>query len=302
MQDLYMFLHIPRTGGTTLIESLGQHDDRKKGCFEHFTYVQNWSEQHYIHRCIPNLRNRTKEQQKQLKLLSGHSIFCNSDKWLKFKTNKKIFTYVRNPIERLLSDFNYRYITTHLLQLPEDFTRVSPWLNSYAINQAKTAKDYDTLYEFLQDFNFGRNTQCKFLIKSFAIYDQDQWHRLPNYMSGPDSGPNRDMLLYDLKLSWPDWMFSDDIDTDLWKLLQNFLDEFWYIGVTENLSNDLEPLAKTIDIDYNYSLENSTHNMLEKPYWTMDDVLNQPDIDLLTKELEYDFKLYEYAKKFARPF
>lgn len=296
---VYLYLHIPRTGGTTVENSISKWNDRNNDNYlKHYHYVQNWSEEFYDRDYIPKLNNRTKEQQRQLILMTGHSIFANSYKWMKVRRTPKIWSTIRNPIERLLSSFNMRYTRATLCQDPNAFSLQAPVMDEWAIRQTKTANDYDTLFEYYQDATFENNMQCKWLIKSFVKHDGTTWHRQPTYVFGPDTGipPNQAV-----PMTWPEWMYrpTDDMrDINWFEFASNFFNEIWWLGVLENLDKDLPDFCSYTGLEY----QKNTSNQSLLKYWTLEEVMNQPDIEELLKAERYDMKLYETAKKWRRPF
>ena len=292
---LYLYLHIPRTGGTTFQWSVGHPGDKENDRhLAHYLYVDSWSETAYEDWLVPTLSKRTKEQQQKLKIMSGHSLFCNSHRWLREKREPRYIATVRHPIERLLSDFNYRYVKQHYCQDPALFSRCTPRSDEHAIRQKKNVEDYDTLYEFYQDNSFQHNIQCKWIVKSFLTYENDTWKAHKDYIFGPDTGIANDEAI---PMTWPEWCrFESGIDW--YEFVQSLIDRMWWIGTTETLEKDLPAFCKHAGLENTYKKTNES----KLRYWTMDDVRKQPDINKLIKAEQYDMKLYEYAKTRIRPF
>lgn len=298
---IYLFLHIPRTGGTYVENALGHWAHRTDDKFlKHYHYVQNNSERAYDDAFIPLLKNRTNIQQKQLKIMTGHSIFCNSHKWLRVKKEPRIFSTIRNPVERCLSSFNYRHSMATLCQDPATFSVSTPFMTENACHQRKTAGDYDTLYEYYQDCVFETNIQCKWLVKSFLKRDNESWYRHPAYLFGPDSGVPIEQAV---PITWPEWMFyppDEENDINWFELASNFFDEIWWLTRTESLSKSLKDFAKFIDLEF-CETDIKTNSSILK-YWTLEEVQAQPDYHLLVEAEKYDYQLYETAKNWKRPF
>lgn len=296
---VYLYLHIPRTGGTTVEKSVGAWDDRTNDRYlKHYHYVQNYSENMSDHLQIPALPYRTSAQQKLIKIMTGHSIFCNSHKWLRVARQPRIFSVIRDPVERCLSSFNYRHTHAVLTQNPKAFSIITPYMNENACHQHKTADDYSSLWEYYQDCTFETNVQCKWIVKSFLKRVDDTWFRHPHYVFGPDSGIANDQAV---PMTWPEWMFRvDDNSIDWYALAENFFNEIWWLTRTENLDNALPALCEYIGVEY--TGEHIKHNNSKIKYWTMEDVMKQPDIHKLIEAESHDYKLYETAKNWKRPF
>lgn len=304
MEPIYLFLHIPRTGGTTLEYAVGHWLDRHNDRYlKHYHYVQNFSDMMYNNKHIPTLVNRTTQQQKQLRILTGHSIFCNSHRWLRVQREPKIFSYIRHPIYRLLSSFNYRHMAASLSQDPISFSCLTPFMNENACHQTKTAQDYETLWEYYNDCNFEHNLQCKWLIKSFCNYNYTNktWEMHPIYLFGPDA---RVPVEQAAPITWPEWMFRTPMENVNWyEMAKTFFDKIWWLSRLEMIDDHLEDLCKHMKIEYcETPVQNKSETDTCPKYWTIEDVMKQPDIDKLIEAEKYDFQLYEAAKNWTRPF
>ena len=299
MDPIYLFLHIPRTGGTTVINSVGNHLDRTNDRYlKHYNYVQGYSESHYDENQIPGLIYRTASQQRQLKIVTGHSVFCNSHKWLRVSKEPRIFSVIRDPIERCLSSFNYRYTHSTLTQNPASFSIITPPMNENAYHQKKTVEDYSSLWEYYQDCTFETNVQCKWIVKSFLKRDNNTWYNHPTYIFGPDTGIGPDQSI---ATTWPEWMFRNTDEKINWfELAQNFFSDMWWLTRTENLNNALPEFCEYIGVEYTGDQKYFNDSKLK--HWTLEDVMKQPDIHKLIEAEHYDYQLYEAAKQWKRPF
>lgn len=289
-------MHIPRTGGTTIEHSVSYYGDRTNDRYlKHYNYVQNFSEVKYDELNIPRLSYRTVEQQRQLRFISGHSVFCNSHRWLRVRKEPRIMTIIRNPIERLLSGFNYRYTKEVLCQDKQSFSSNTPPMDEWAVRQKKSSEDYNTLYEYYQDIHFEHNLQCKWIIKSFVENNNNTWQEHPEYVFGPDVGIQKEEAV---PLTWPSWMFYDNDTIDWYKFTENFFEKIWWLLTTNSIDKSIPAFCEFAGLDY----EPKKMNESSVKRWTLDEVMNQPDIEKLIHAERHDMKLFETAERWIRPF
>lgn len=297
---IYIYLHIPRTGGTYIENALFNHLSRDNDeWLKHYHYVDGgFSDIEYSRYHIPKLINRTKIQHKELKLITGHSTNSRSDSWLKIRKEKKLFTLVRHPIERLLSSFNYRYTISKLEQDPYLFSSTFPPMNENVIAHSNTESDYETLYEWYRDVNYEHNLQCKWIVKSFVNYDNGSWYLLPEYLPGADA---KFPIMEGKTTTYPRWMYykNDEFDQLNWfSMAEKFIPDFWWLGLTEDLSKNIKDLATLLDT----KVKPAANKNKSMSYWTIEDVMKQPDIEKLIESEKYDFQLYDYVKNLKGPF
>jgi hypothetical protein len=300
LESVYIHFHILRTGGTAFQNYIGNPYDRTKdNCWYHYNWTENYSSIKYNLGNLPLLRFRTKEQHKKIKIISGHSTFSNSHRWLKIRKIPKYITFVRDPLERILSSFNYRYKRKTLSQDNVLFT-ANPTMNYNAVNEKKIETDYDSLYEFYKDAYVEQNLQTKWIIKSFLKWNEhNNWQFFPTYQGIEN-------LVFDQKNlyppSMPEWMWFDN-NYNYWEIAEKLIEKFYWIDTTDNLKENTKDFCNFINIDFcDNVFENKSTDIIQ-PYWTMDDVKKQPDYEKIIEEEKYDYQLYNYVKTYCkRPF
>lgn len=294
---LYVQLHIPKTAGTAFQNQIGSaYTKENDSCWFHYHWEEAFSPFMYTINDIPLLIDRTKEQQRKLKIISGHSTFCNTHRWLKISREPRYITFVRDPVQRLLSSFNHRHARSVIMQDKSLFT-IDPVMNTNAYANRNTANDYDTLYQFYKDAYVENNMQSKWIIKSFLRWANGGWQYHPTYdgvMATSNIIPeeSRPVLI-------PEWFWYNG-NYDYWSTVQEIINKFWWISADENQTQNIKDFCKFLDIEhYDNVYENKTGDKVP-PYWTLEDVMNQPDIEKLIEAEQHDYALFNYVKENCR--
>jgi hypothetical protein len=290
---IYIHLHIPRTGGTTLNWSIGHQFDREDDRWmRHYHWLY---QQDYLYHNIPVLEKRTDAQQEQLTFITGQGTFDQCHLWLNVGKDPHLFTFVRDPIDRVLSSFNYRNGMSLLNQDSRPFTIGGPAMNFDARINQRTASDYNTLFDWYQDAEGEHNLQCKWLLKSFYSFINGQVIPHKDLIANKNS-PEPEL--------WPWWFDEVGIDDELFELVIDIVDnKLWWCGLNEKLTDDIPALCNNAKVPY-VKVNNKHRSGDEYPlYWSKQDVKNQSNYDNLVEAESYDIKLYEYIKEnYKRPF
>jgi len=296
MENLLVFFHIPRTGGTFFNHAIGdwlsdEHWQR------HYNYTENSSIMNLQHRDIPLLSHRTKEQNKQLKILSGHSVNCQSYKWVKTPKTPVYYSIVREPVERLLSSFNYKRQKAILWQEDIAFSHTMPQLDYHAAYEGKTHNDYDTLYEYLLDSTIETNLQSKWLAKSFFEWD----YVTGSFVENNTYAPSSNAIITSNKTTTPDWLSDKEVLPSI-DLIDLCIEKMWWISDFANIENNTKFVCEQFDLQYNTVVNNQKNSSRKiEPKWTIEDIKNQPDYKQLQNLLSLDYYLYEKVKLLKRP-
>jgi len=301
MKQLYAYIHIPRTGGTSITKSLPDYKSRNDSWEEHYHYVKSRSEIEYYSANIPSLAWRTPEQHNKIKMLTGHGICFTSYTWVRFTVDKWLpFTFIRHPIKRLLSSFNYRHKKTVLTQSPPVFSQIVPAMNENAQILNKTADDYNTLWEWYRDANSESNLQCKWLINFFKYYDSST----QSFIDYPEFAMPAEVAKYE-NFTWEDgfalWYSIPNV-FPLFEIVNELIPKLWFIADSDNIDTIMPRACDIINIRWTPLARriNITHDSFRK--WSFEDVMNQPDIEKVIECEEHDFKLYECSKQNCLPF
>ena len=296
--DIIIHIHIPRTAGTSLQNHIGDAYSRPT-CWNHYHWEEGTSPTLYATNNIPLLANRTKDQHRELKVISGHSTFCNIHKWLRVQKNPKFITFVRDPIKRILSSFNHRHAQSVLRQDNKLFSRY-PLLNASAVQNNMTANDYDTLWEFYLDAKIEQNLQCKWITKSFLNWNYGSgWQPYQSY-DGMRVGISPEETI---PVCLPEWLWWDKGEYNYWDTTKTLLNKFWWISADEDQTQNIKDLCTYTDLTFYEDVYENRSGTYIEPYWTIEDVMQQPNIQKLIDAEKYDYALLNHVKKYnRRPF
>lgn len=132
-RPLWIFFHIPKCGGTTF----KAHVERHLAIEETFFEFSNWGRQYRAARGLPRFIERSAEERARAEVLAGHRLIYGAHKFVPGAREPRYFTVLRDPAERCVSLYNFRWSRG---QAPDDFeTWYRDW---YRIEQS----DYQTRY------------------------------------------------------------------------------------------------------------------------------------------------------------
>lgn len=303
LNNIFIQVHIPRTGGTAFQNHIGDAYTKENGnCWRHYNWNEGSSRHKYSDREIPILRFRNKEQQKLLRVISGHSVFVNSHHWLRVSRVPLYITFVRDPIKRILSSFHHRHRKSTIMQEPGLFS-ASPLMNTNAVANAATARDYDTLWDYYKDAAIEHNLQSQWIIKTFYRYDyhSNGWQPHPTYDGNFQA--MQTLPMDQVPITLPEWMWYREDFSRNWETMEHAVSKFWWITADENLTQGMKDFCNAANIPYVNDVDENRTGDVVPAYWTYEEVMKQPNIDKLIQAEEHDFKLYNYVKQHAkRPF
>lgn len=132
MDKTIIFVHIPRTGGTSLVKALKSHFNKDEvfsiSKISTMLHGEKWAEIPYLERQAnieAYFRDLSAKKRKSYKLIIGHMNYG----WHQYLDNHSYITFLRNPIDRVLS--LYRYIMTYRIELTQsDSFSLTDFINS----------------------------------------------------------------------------------------------------------------------------------------------------------------------------
>jgi hypothetical protein len=290
VQECLIYFHIPRTAGTYFNHAIG--DYLANGWKHHYNYTENASRAILQRAEKPALQDRTIEQDLQIKVMSGHSLDCQSHNWLQTTRTTLYYSIVRDPVERLLSSFHYRRLKSIKLQNENIFSHMMPEM----IDRRKSYNDYNTLFEYCLNSPAEKNLQASWLLKSFGEYVP----QTDEFLLITEPQPLDYNVNSNNERTVPQWMYwKTSIDR---QLIDSCIKKMWWISDFNNLESDTKYICNYLDIKYNeVALNNWNSTTGLNPIWTIEDVKNQPDYQSLLEWLELDYYLYNKVKLLERP-
>lgn len=101
-KTLWIFLHIPKTGGNTLVAHIRIHFKIEEVLFlyKRNTGIPRQDVEKYIQSIPDSRRNK-------IKIIVGHHAYYGIDKYFPNK-EVKYFTFLRSPVQQIISRYNFR--------------------------------------------------------------------------------------------------------------------------------------------------------------------------------------------------
>jgi hypothetical protein len=255
---LWIFLHPPRSGGTTFNDHLIKHFG-KEAVF-HMDYKG----------AIKELKNLSVKNRDKIKILVGHDTYYGIHRFFPERKIKYI-TFIRDPANQIISQYNYDLRRAKGLQIPFD-----KWYKSQLKNQLVhfynlkmegqkfTRVIYPSFLKTLAD-RLGIKTSSKLKLILKVNFSRKLATKFNSFKrKSPEGG--REELANAKKI----------------------LEECSFIAITENLENDLKLLCKELKIPANWERK----GVSKKQFFIEEKIRKK-----LYEDNYLDLELYNYAKK-----
>lgn len=239
-ETLYIFVHLHKTGGTTLNKHIEKNYKKDKVLFLYYDKLGlspfASKKPDYKKLARDAILKLTPAQRKKIKIISGHFLPKDIAKYF-LGREIRFITIVRNPFARAKSMYNY----------------------------------FRTLYE--KEDTAGKNKQ---LYKSFLklenkVPDFNNWLR--KKFGNPKSG----VVTHPISTYFSDLGYK--------------LSDFYFVGVTKNLPNDLPYLYKLLDIKKFFIKQNISKNFIKDNFETE---------KWFRKKYKKSYEIYKNAEKEAQ--
>ncbi|AQA00229.1 hypothetical protein BWQ93_18525 [Sphingopyxis sp. QXT-31] len=126
-RPLWIFLHVPKCGGTTLKAHLERHFVMDEQLVE----FSHWGRSYRKTHGRPDFADRPPEERASAEILSGHQTYYGIDRLVPGPRDPRYFTVLRDPAERCVSLYNFRWSRGHA---PDDFTI---WYRDYYLAEQR---------------------------------------------------------------------------------------------------------------------------------------------------------------------
>jgi Sulfotransferase family len=113
-EPLWIFLHIPKCGGTTFKAHVEAHLPLEEQFFE----FSNWGRRYRADHDLPEFADRPAEERARAQVLAGHQLGWGIHRLVPGTRDVRYFSVLRDPAERCVSLYNYRWSRGHA---PDDF-------------------------------------------------------------------------------------------------------------------------------------------------------------------------------------
>jgi len=141
-RPLWIFLHVPKCGGTTLNAHLERHFTMDEQLVE----FSHWGRSYRRTHGRPEFADRPAEERARAEVLSGHQTWYNIHKLVPGAREPRYFTVVRDPAERCVSLYNFRWSRGHVRD-DSDFDR---WYDNWY-----RPRQTDTMVRFFAERLYG---------------------------------------------------------------------------------------------------------------------------------------------------
>jgi hypothetical protein len=251
-KESFYFLHIPKTSGIAVLSEL-------KNVF--------LNEQNFIN----TMQYIDEVDMLNSKLISGH--FAMFPFLLYQKNNKNLngLTIVRNPVDRAISHFVFRY-------------KVADSVFGFR-TKSLTSKNFDSFLSDEGNLKSISNYQTRTMTSSINTDLSSFW--VNKYL-------NNDITRFDLINAQAfNYNFMDlQNNESLWK---ESLNNFKVIGCVENRNIFLEKVSNILNKnDYKADLKNVTKNKSDFAAEEIKKILTKEQIDRIIEINKYDFELYDF--------
>jgi hypothetical protein len=135
---VYIFAHIPKTGGTTI----RQHFEKHLSPYE-FVHLANAGNNRLTKKGIPPFAERSEEERQKVRVVLGHQVNAETPKLFPGKTIKRL-VFLREPVSWVVSRYN--------------------WKMNVRKQDGKDILSFDDWYKDVKQ----RQSQLVWLIKSYA--------------------------------------------------------------------------------------------------------------------------------------
>lgn len=127
VRPLWIFLHVPKCGGTTLKAHLERHFVMDEQLVE----FSHWGRSYRKTHGRADFADRPPEERARAEILSGHQTWYGIDRLVPRPREARYFTVLRDPAERCVSLYNFRWSRGHA---PDDF---DIWYRDYYLAEQR---------------------------------------------------------------------------------------------------------------------------------------------------------------------
>jgi hypothetical protein len=101
-RPLYIFLHVPKTGGTTLNGHLAKHLKFD----EEYVHVGRWGKDYWLKHDLQEWFDRPQEEKDKAKFIAGHEVYYGIHKHVS-NVEPRYILVLRDPLKRYVSGYHF---------------------------------------------------------------------------------------------------------------------------------------------------------------------------------------------------